>query len=359
MKRRALAGVLPALVLLGACDIPATTPDWDMTWNVPAETSTLNVSSFLPAGVQFTQAGGPFAVTAAQTSVIATLGSYCGVCSGSPPIKPAFTGSTVVTTSLPVGLGTATLAPGSSIGVAIRNGFGFDLINPTGATSAGTLTITITNNNVTLGSVTLTGGPTCVSGSPCTITGVPDGQTTMVSVPLAGSVVGSSPVTITTTVNSPAGSSVPMNPSSTAVVQVFPFVSVSSATVTLNNQAVNSVSTLDLKSIDSTVSTRVDSGQFIVTATNPFAASGTLNITFTGGTQTITKTVALDAGGPTATPSTKTVSFTGPELRSLLGHTLTVTIGGQVSGAAVTVTPTQSVTVTTRLALTVSTKSST
>src|SRR4051812_25051522 len=124
MTRRAFAGLAPALVLMAACDIPSTTPQWDMTWNVPAKNTTIGVSSFLPAGVTLASAGAAFNVTAAAANVSTPLSSYCAACNGTAP-KPAFTGSSVATTTLPASLGSAVLASGSSIAVSITNNFGF------------------------------------------------------------------------------------------------------------------------------------------------------------------------------------------------------------------------------------------
>jgi hypothetical protein len=121
----------------------------------------------------------------------------------------------------------------------------------------------------------------------------------------------------------------------------------SSAQVNLANQTVSATpSTLNLSSVDSSITKRAGGATLQLSVNNPFNVSGNLNVTLSGQSP-ITKSVALASGS-----TSPNVTFTETEVRSLLGQNVTMTIAGTVNGSNVTVTPGQTVTVTSRLVLT-------
>jgi hypothetical protein len=145
-----------------------------------------------------------------------------------------------------------------------------------------------------------------------------------------------------------------------------PTLQISSATVSIGAQAVNGAPTpIDMSAIDSSIINRIaDSpttqGAMYLTITNPFTLGGAMNVTFSspaGSTPAITpitKTLTLTKA-PTATTSSVTIvsiDFTGQELRRMLGHDLLVAFGGNTAAGALTVTPAQKITITSRLQMT-------
>ena len=108
----------------------------------------------------------------------------------------------------------------------------------------------------------------------------------------------------------------------------------------------SSSTTINLADVDSTIITHVQRGALVLAIVNPFAVTGSLTVKLTPqGGATITKVVPLALN-----TSTATISLEGPELRSLLGHSVTVSYSGSVSAIApVSVSPRQAVVVTSRL----------
>jgi hypothetical protein len=83
-----------------------------------------------------------------------------------------------------------------------------------------------------------------------------------------------------------------------------------------------------------------------MTVNNPFDVSGTLDVTLAGASP-ITKSIVLTAG--MTKPS---MTFTKDEIQDLLGHDVAMTVAGSVSGSNVAVQPGQTVSVSSRLVLT-------
>jgi hypothetical protein len=149
-------------------------------------------------------------------------------------------------------------------------------------------------------------------------------------------------------VYSPAGDPVTMDASgaitiSGSVGAVF----LSQVLVDLANQSVSArPNAIDLSGVDSAVVRRASGATLQMTMNNPFNVSGNLALTFTGQSP-ISKSVAI-ANGMT-TPS---VTFTASEIQSLLGRNVTIAVAGTVSGSGVVIEPRQSLSVTSRLVLT-------
>ena len=347
MPTRFRIGLLLPALALAACDIPSSAPRWETTWNVPADSTKIGVGQLLPTGVTLAPSGNAFQIAVTPVTVTRRLGDDCSQCAlanGTTAPKPAFTVNATDTTSLPAQLASATLVA-DTLTLQVDNGFDFDPIRPAAGTY-GTLTLTVKNGTTTLGSLT-------VSGSAAAL---PAGAVTTFRVPLSGAVVGGAGVRVTLTVDSPAGDPVLMNASSTITATAsLGTCSVSQAAVTVNSQSITSAAkSIDLTNVSSDVANRVQDGAIDLTITNPFGVAGpvTLRLTPTGG-GAVVKSFALGAGPS----STSRVEFTASELRSLLGQTVDMSLTGTVTGQSgtVTITPTQAVSVTTRLQMTLST----
>ncbi|HVX42216.1 MAG TPA: hypothetical protein VHB25_21825 [Gemmatimonadaceae bacterium] len=337
---------LAALASLAACDVPTGLPQYDTEWNVPGKSTSISVNSFLPSGVTTTGDNSAFqvSVTPSTTSITRQLGQDCAACAvanGQTIPKPAFTGGGTSSVSVPSSLASATLVH-DTLTVTINNGFNFDPIRPSAAAGStrGALSIIVKSGGTIIGRDSLDGVTQSLA----------PGSSTVRKIPLTGGIDGASGITVSTILTSPAGDPVQMNSASSITVTgaVGSFY-VSSAKVNLNGQNVTSSPTnIDLSGIGSQVTDHANGGSLLLTVTNPFSVSGTLNVTFSGGTQPIVKTVAL-AGGTT----TPTVTFTKPELDALLGHDVQMTFAGNVNGSAVTVQPGQTISVSSRLQISI------
>lgn len=366
--RRPEVGIF-ALAILAACAIPADAPNWDMVWNIPVpDKGALNipVSSFLPPGVSFI-AGPPAAFgasIASAPSISRPLGTQCPSCPNATAPKPAFTAplaTTTVSLTAAANLTSATLAAGSQVVITMTNGYNFDPINPPGG-SPGTITITISNGAANLANpLVLSGGTTTIPGG---------GATKSFTIPLNGTIVNTSGITVSMTMDSPAGSAaqpVAMSPGQLFTAAVAPTLNISSATVSIAAQAVNAApAPVDMSGIDTTIAKHIpDStstqGTMFVTLSNPFTVGGAMTITFSkdpadlGPAITpITKNLTLTAATNATTPSVRTVAinFSGKELRRMLGRKLQAAFGGTTAAGSLTVTPVQKVSATSRLQLT-------
>jgi hypothetical protein len=101
----------------------------------------------------------------------------------------------------------------------------------------------------------------------------------------------------------------------------------------------------------------VQGGTVHLRIASPFGVQGTLTATFsTPGSAPIIKTVQLT----TAAQQSPDIALTATEMRSLLGHTATLSVSGTVSSpsGAVTLTPTQALNVTSTFEIILSTTES-
>lgn len=340
-------GLLVPALALAACDLPSSAPRWETTWNVPADSTKIGVGQLLPSGVSLSPSGDAFQIAIAPVTVTRRLGDDCSQCAlanGTTIPKPAFTANATDTTSLPAQLASATLVA-DTLTVQVNNGFNFDPLRPAAATY-GTLTLTVKNGTTTLGSLS-------VGGSAAAL---PAGAITTFRVPLAGTVVGGPGVRVTITVDSPAGDPVQMNANSTiSATASLGTCSVSQAAVAVDSQSItSSAKSIDLTDVTSDVSSRVQGGAVDLTITNPFGVAGPVTLRLTpAGAAPVVKGFTL-ASGPS---STSRVEFNAAELKSLLGQNVDMSLTGTVSAPSgtVTITPTQAVSVTTRLQMTLST----
>jgi hypothetical protein len=362
--RRPEVGIL-ALAVIAACAIPTEAPNWDMTWNLPMPdkgNQTIDVTSFLPTGVTVAPPAAAFNVAVSSVPPInRTLGAQCPACPNGTATKPAFIAplaTTTISLTASTALTSGTLTTGSQMVIAMTNGFQFDPIRPPGGPT-GTITFTLDNGGVTIGN------PLVISGA---TSAIPPGQTTSFTMPLTGVFTPSAGLSVKMTMDSPAGSAaqpVAMNPAQPFTATVTPTLKISTATVTIGAQPVSTTaSPMDLSGLDSAVVNRVrdttaTQGSIFMTITNPFTVSGAMTVTFASQPgeppmTPVTRNLAVKPATNATTPSTSvdTLAFSGRELRSMLGKKLNVTFGGNTGAGSLTVTPTQKMTVTSRMQLT-------
>jgi hypothetical protein len=368
MRRSRRLGILALAMLASACAVPTESPNWDMTWNLPMPDNnamSIGVTSFLPSGVTTVGSPTPTAFNATVSAVppiTRTLGAQCPTCPNATAPKPQFTApvaSSTIALSAGTSLTAATLTTGSQIVVLLNNGFNFDPINPPGG-SPGTVTLAVVNGAATLGTLTLTGG----AGGQT----IPAAQSKSFTIPLAGTINTANPITVTMTMDSPAGAvgqPVSMNPNHIFTATATPTINISTATVSIAAQTLASSATpLDLSQIDSSVVRRIvddtqNRGTLFLTITNPFTVGASSTMTFRSPTGTpasqaitpVTKNVTIPAAANGTTPSvaTVTVNLTGQELRRMFGREVEAVFGGSTAAGSVTVTPTQQISVSSRI----------
>jgi hypothetical protein len=373
--RRSLKGTLALAVLAAACAIPTEAPNWDMAWNLPLPQENgpqkIGVQKMLPDGVTLIApippATAPSAFNAQVNSVPPinrTLGVQCPTCPSATAPKPAFTAPPATTTiNLTAGtaLNTATLFTGSQIVLTLANGFTFDPINPPGG-SPGTVTLTVANGSATLGTLTLLGGAQTI----------PAGQSRQVTIPLAGSINTAQPLSVTMTMDSPAGAAgqpVSMNPNHLFSVSAAATINISTAVVSIGSQSIDSPGQIvDLAGIDTTIANRVpDSastqGRMFLSVTTPYTVSANTVLTFSGtrevdtgsGTSTtvaitpVIKNFTMPARTPGQSTFVVSIPLTGQELRRMLGSTLTATFTGATNPGTTVVTPASEILITGRM----------
>lgn len=338
---------LAAVLLVGACAVMDLTdpPDWDLRLNIPSETITIGVGTFLPSGVTIAPDSSSFRLTVPVTTVSQTLGTACSSCvpsNGATVPKPAFNVAQTSTSTLPADVTTATLASGT-IALSIVNGFGFDPLAVAGAATSGTLVIVVTDaNNRQLAKDSLNGATTSMAaGSTLNRT------LTLSPGPIRG------PISIASTLVSPVGGPVLINTAQTFSVTGTPTnIAVSNASVTVTNKNVSSSTELDLRELDSEVRERLQNAKLLLTVANPFGVTGNLTVRLQADQAILFKSFALANG--TSTPS---LEFTKEEARALTSRLVFLTISGPVSSATpVTAGPRDKVNVVTRLEVTMSTE---
>jgi len=342
MPRSRTGLYLGALVLFAGCEIPTALPIYETSWSVPAKATTISVNTFLPGNqVVATSDNSAFLVTLSpsSTTITRTLQQDCSLCvvaNGLSVPKPAFSASGSASLGFPSNVAGATLVQ-DTLTVTISNGFNFDPLRP-GAGAHGYLLLTVLNGGMVVGRDSANGANTALPAS----------GTLVRKIPLSGTLTSASGLQVSTQINSPTGDPVLIDASrSISVTGSTGPVLVSSARVNLIDQAVSAApSAIDLSGVASSITSRASGATLEMTIDNPFDVSGTLDITLHGSTD-ITKSFVLTAG--TTKPS---IVFSQDEIRNLLGHNVAMTVAGTVSGSDVALQPGQTMSVSSRLVLT-------
>lgn len=348
-------------VLLGAafgaagCDIAElvtnTPPAVEQTWNLPAPSTAVSVASLLPTNnsVQILPDSSAFSVTIAGANTSRRVGADCAPCeslNGTNAIKPAFVLSAASSTALPGDVVSAAVIAGT-VNVVLTNNLSFDPLfvrNNPATQPQGFMTIVIRSGSLVLGRDSVNGATTPFA---------PGTQLNRPIVLNTGTIAGS--LTFEVTVSSPIGDhAVPINADGIlAAAASVPTLHVASVGVNVPNRSMSSpTEVIDLTDFED-MSTRVVGGALEMTITNPFAVSGDVGMDFrygVGPSDVISKTVTFPAPGT----QVQTISLSAAEMQLLLGNEVEISTTGTVtSGAPITVTPKQAITMDNRIILTI------
>lgn len=349
------SALMVPLGLLAACEIPSDAPILQQTWIIPSDSITVGVAEILPTNVALNGGGTAFVVTvAAPAAINSTLGALCTqpVCQSGVTVVapvPAFTSSGGLlgtTVSFPAGVNAATVTSGT-LNLSVNNTLGFDPLRPNGASAPfGSIAITLTSGSTT--------STTTFTGSTNTL---PTGATTLLAVPMPTGVY-TGTVAVSSVLAVPAGGSGSLNSANAiSIGTTIQSLTVSQATVVVNADAISTAPTdFDLEGVD--FGDQVESGALLLDVTNALTAAATMNVAIAapaqGGAGPVTITKALVI--PATPTSSSTISLSKAELQSLLGKSnVTITVTGTATGTGagntVIVTPTQRITLRTRVRL--------
>jgi hypothetical protein len=302
-----------------------------------AKADSFSVSEFLPADI--TMLNGAFRVSPPATAATVRLSDLCG--GACPPVavpKPAFTTQLTTGISIAGDVVRATTGAGSSLRARVTQDFGFDLLAPAGATSAGSLVLRVLSRTATTAAWD-TLATSALSGAAATF---PSGAT--LSMPLAlpaGRTIGRE-IRLEVAVFSPAGDPVMLDGSRSLVVTLDAPTGIAVASATINFAARtidNEGGTLDLTELDFEAD-KLRSATLTLDIDNPLDIVGdaTLLVQHNGATL-LTKSFPLAVAH-----SAPVVAFTSAELQAMRGgeHTLVLRANVRASktNGEVTVRPT-------------------
>jgi hypothetical protein len=335
-----------ALAAVAACDLPTAAPKLEQQWAVPVASNRIAIAELLPASVEVTPDA--FRVPLEAASATLRLQDFCGAICAVPGVrapKPAFTATIPLSVTRPTDFASATLAGGDTVRLSVVHNFGFPLLLPEGAASAGSLAVELVIGRDTLRAVR-TG----------TTTPWPSGSTLDIDLVLPAGATLSSDVKLLLAIDSPAGDSVTINGSTrltaSAAVGAVGVTSVSAAVpdVELTSRAVE----LDLSQFDADIASKARSAELTLSIENSLDVQGTFTLAFTGshGHLIAPRSIAVRAGSSTAT-----IALSRSDLDHILGQRITLTLTGGVTatgpGGLLTIRPTDAIAVDARLALAV------
>lgn len=321
---RKLFAAFAAVAVSAACDIPTELPEFETRWIVPAQETRFGVGELLPGDVSLAPDSSAFIVDFDPISFSESLGSICAGCAAADGFtvpKPAFLGGFSSTLSFPPEV-TAVDIVGGSVQLEIVNGFNFDPIRPAaGVFGSMELTFTDDADGDVVGTLVIDGEDQAFAA----------GSTLMTSVDLSSaSVEGGIETTIV--LDSPTGDPVTIDASAELSVDAVPMnVRVASVEIDVAGQSVDfDPVDLDLEDLEDDLIERVESGSFVLDIVNPFAVAADFDLQISGPTiSTIQKSASI---GPDP-ESNVTITFTGDEIRSILGEPGVVLSGGAVVDA--------------------------
>ncbi len=341
------------LLLLSACDIPTSAPNWETRWLVRTEGMSISVGSLLPG--QVTESADEFVFSVAGGAIVRTLGDICQPCAplhGLFAPKPAFTTTMQSQIPFPVDLDSIVLTRGS-IRIRVTNGMSFDPIRPSAAPGSahGQITITVRNGSMVLGVHTIDGAATDFAPGATLLETV-----TFTQAGLPRTIGGT--VGLEVTMTSPAGDPVMIDTASFVTTEAADAaVGASAAMVRVQDRMVSATPmTLDLAGIDAELTDRVQRGSLLLDIDNPFAVGGTMTATLSAPGVNLVRALQVVPGA-----SQVTLAYSGAELRSLFGNaTVTISVAGPLSAVpagVLTLLPNRQLTASGRLEIHVSTNS--
>lgn len=319
---RTLPAVVAAGAILAGCDLPTEPPIFEPRWIIPVDETTLSVEELLPGGVSVI--GDAFDVSVDAVAASETLGALCPDCvdSGGVPVPvPAFSGSFASSQALPADVLEAEVT-GGTVEITITNGFSFDPLE-----GGGTLAIVLEDqaSGQEIGRLDLVGGTDALAP------GVPVQRT----VALSESTI-SGAIRAVAEIDAPGGQSAPIDTADEiAVIADVTSLLVGSVTVDVPTQGVSiDEQAIALEDIPAEVVERIVSGTIVLDVENPFSVSldGQVELGPTSRSFSV----------PGSGPSTSELSYTGAELRSIVGQPgVTLSGSGVANGASVTIRPGQ------------------
>lgn len=338
--RAALLASLAAISFT-ACDFPTELPYWDTTWVVPAQESTIDLTSILPAGVS--PAGSDFAIDLDPAVFSRSVGEMCLPCvpfHGLLVPKPAFTAEFGGSIALPADAVSISVA-GGVIEVQVRNGLGFDPIRPS-PTVRGHIVLVARSGNATLARDSVAGEDTAF----------PPGSVLSRNLPLAAARA-EDPISIEVRIVSPAGDPVRFDASARLEVIATPEpVRLADVRVLFVERPVSAAATeVGLEDVDDGVLDRLRGGALRLTVTNPLDVAGALDVRVAGPEVEIVRQVQVQAG-----TTQQRVELTGDELRRVVGRPgVTIGASGILSTppAGALVQPTDSISIRSQVELTI------
>jgi hypothetical protein len=345
-----VATVIAIPIVVAACEVDVTPPRWGTRWVVPAENAVIGVSAFLPSDISVATGGTELLVGVTSDAISQSLAALCPACvtqNGTTAPKPAFTATIEAITTFPADVDSVTLARGL-IEVGVANATAFDPIRPSAAAGAqrGSLTVTVRSGGTVIASRTISGNAKAL----------PPGATLIDTVTFDPAILPravGSPVRTEVVINSPAGDPVAINAAQTLTVTVGRAnVAVNAVKMRVQGRSISSAPVpLDLTDLDPALTSRVTSGTLLLAIDNPFTVEGTITVTISSAGTSVARPIAIVPGH-----SEPTISFTGEELRALLGSPpVTLRVSGAVTavpaGGTVTVLPGMTLAVQSRLEL--------
>lgn len=343
--------LLTVMSALGGCDIPTDAPILEQDWLVPISATSIDVGEFLPDDVDLNEDSSAFTFQVDPVLFSETLGGLCGACQGLDGLtvpKPPFEGDFHETLLLPSDVQSAEVLEGR-VSVAARNLFGFDPLRPPGG-EKGTVTLALHDGGPegpVLDQIVVKGEDTSFG----------PGTTITRTLEYSGH-VGSS-LSLTVSVNSPAGGPQPGNwvtirlNDEIRVTVTTELLEAESAEVSVKGEVFDlGVTNLNVADVSSDMVDQVKEGSFKFEIVNPWSVGGILNFTING--PTMEAPVILIGEVPPSPTSTVEVQVSEADLKAFLGEP-NVTMSGQGTAdqdaGTITVAPGQVMLIHTRLGL--------
>lgn len=347
--------LLGLTLCVSACDVVSFIQDplpiFEQTWSVSSQSTSISVKELLPPGVDTTTDGTAFQVTVAGVNFSRRVGDDCAQCqtlNGTNAIKPNFVVATGSSTTLPTDVVSGALV-GGLVNVQVTNNLSFDPLRvktnapaSTNPTQQGRMVIVIRSGSLVVGKDSVNGDSTAFA---------PGAVLTRPIRLQTGNITNALSVDLTLT--SPASdNTVFINANGTLNASAaVPDLRLASVRVNVVNRAISAIgTTLPLADLDTNLTRAITRATLVMTVTNPFNLTGNVDVNFATPFQTITESVPL----PTGIAQVTSVTLDSAQIQSLVGESVDVSVDGVVNSAApVLLTPSQVITISNRLILTI------